>query len=568
MSINTTIGADTHIQDENQTQGQMRDGADGADPGRLQRTRPQRAAADTGASTSESESGVANGNAEQPITASTPILKAASLKMQLTGEQQRELEDCLRVLHNADSTPVDRGYALLNIIEHRLMPSRPDVVEDSWQLFHLSQPDVHEFVKLARKHRAQNGKNPSLAGGVARVAPRSTSTGRSGSPSPSSNLEDGGPDTEQRAVPVEKQAPVLVESKTRAVAAPRAEGAQRAGDEAALAPLVAPEKKPSRKRTPKAAVATAPQGGAAAHNLTATPVEATMLNRAEPALATSMPVEQTAQMDTSLLVAEPETMPAKCVAETPTHTAEGGEPPATRSAERLPYLESILEKGFVAVFEVGAALEEIRDHKLFRTQFKTFGEYFENKWGWTRTRCYQLIAASQVRRNLSTRVDITHLSEPHCRVLSKLPAGDQIAAWTDAAKGASDGKVTPVQLKKAVATLRPPPSAQPLLSGGAEEASESNLETVEVTADPTLHAPPLAEPTASSCAQSAPDTAPVPDGPPEFNLDEEWLPVEASLHRLFQRCPPDQWAGFWLKLTQFFEQHPELIPAEERNQGE
>ena len=44
--------------------------------------------------------------------------------------------------------------------------------------------------------------------------------------------------------------------------------------------------------------------------------------------------------------------------------------------------------------QVGLALTEIRDKKLFRAEFETFKEYCEQTWKWSDKRAYQLIAAA------------------------------------------------------------------------------------------------------------------------------------------------------------------------------
>ena len=51
---------------------------------------------------------------------------------------------------------------------------------------------------------------------------------------------------------------------------------------------------------------------------------------------------------------------------------------------RLSELEALIERGQQTFIEVGLALTEIRDSKLYRQDFATFDQYCEKRWGWTR----------------------------------------------------------------------------------------------------------------------------------------------------------------------------------------
>ena len=51
---------------------------------------------------------------------------------------------------------------------------------------------------------------------------------------------------------------------------------------------------------------------------------------------------------------------------------------------RLQELESIVEHGLQTFYEVGKALDEIREQKLYRETHKTFEAYCQEKWGMAR----------------------------------------------------------------------------------------------------------------------------------------------------------------------------------------
>lgn len=66
----------------------------------------------------------------------------------------------------------------------------------------------------------------------------------------------------------------------------------------------------------------------------------------------------------------------------------------------LEELETIINRGARAFIEVGNALTEIRDRKLFKPAFNTFPEYCKAKWGFSGKYAYKLIDASGVIKQL------------------------------------------------------------------------------------------------------------------------------------------------------------------------
>jgi hypothetical protein len=61
--------------------------------------------------------------------------------------------------------------------------------------------------------------------------------------------------------------------------------------------------------------------------------------------------------------------------------------------ERLAELELIVERGRDTFLEVGRALLEIRDARLYRESHPTFEAYCRDRWGFTASRARQMIAA-------------------------------------------------------------------------------------------------------------------------------------------------------------------------------
>jgi hypothetical protein len=74
--------------------------------------------------------------------------------------------------------------------------------------------------------------------------------------------------------------------------------------------------------------------------------------------------------------------------------------------DRLPDLEAVIERGLSTFLDVGRALVEIRDGRLYIADYRTFEDYCAGRWGFSVQRGYQLIDAAQVIEAVSTRVEI------------------------------------------------------------------------------------------------------------------------------------------------------------------
>lgn len=68
---------------------------------------------------------------------------------------------------------------------------------------------------------------------------------------------------------------------------------------------------------------------------------------------------------------------------------------------RLLELIDLVNSGMVAVLQVGEALTEIRDRKLYRKSHETFQEFAEDNFQISRAKAYRLIDAAEVAKDLS-----------------------------------------------------------------------------------------------------------------------------------------------------------------------
>jgi VRR-NUC domain len=64
--------------------------------------------------------------------------------------------------------------------------------------------------------------------------------------------------------------------------------------------------------------------------------------------------------------------------------------------KRLDELEAIIERGVQTFVEVGLALSEIRETRLYREVHATFDDYCRERWDFTDRRARQLIAAAEI----------------------------------------------------------------------------------------------------------------------------------------------------------------------------
>lgn len=115
-------------------------------------------------------------------------------------------------------------------------------------------------------------------------------------------------------------------------------------------------------------------------------------------------------------------------------------------SKRLIELEALIAKGKQTFVEVGLALTQIRDCRLYRSDFDTFEAYCKKRWGFSRQYAHQIIsgvaAVKALPPNLSTMVD----TERQARALSKVPPAKRAEVLE---KAAASGSVTAKSIKAA-----------------------------------------------------------------------------------------------------------------------
>ncbi len=105
---------------------------------------------------------------------------------------------------------------------------------------------------------------------------------------------------------------------------------------------------------------------------------------------------------------------------------------------RLSALEETVERGRQTFIEVGNALSEIRESRLYRETHKTFESYCQDRWGWSRVQAHHFIKAAETAENLLTTVNIQPpTSEGQIRPLTSLDKDQQPHSNRDCVVGFS-----------------------------------------------------------------------------------------------------------------------------------
>jgi hypothetical protein len=137
-------------------------------------------------------------------------------------------------------------------------------------------------------------------------------------------------------------------------------------------------------------------------------------------------------------------------------------------SKRLAELEKAIAQGKKTFVEVGLALAEIRDLRLYQREYGSFSEYCQAKWGWTRQHAYRLIDSAPIGKCHHVVTD-----EATARVLATVEPSQRaglIETVVEAGK-----PVTAAELKRHL----PPP---PMVRSGAQGPTS-----------PTLPPPPPAQ---------------------------------------------------------------------------
>ena len=125
----------------------------------------------------------------------------------------------------------------------------------------------------------------------------------------------------------------------------------------------------------------------------------------------------------------------------------------TTEKNQLEACETVIEYGLKTFVDVGNALMEIRDDRLYRAEFDTFENYCNTRWGLTRRHVNRTIAAAQVADHLGPMGPKPD-NERQARPLTQLDPEQQAEAWQRAVETAPNGKPTAAHVSQVVDEIR------------------------------------------------------------------------------------------------------------------
>lgn len=140
-------------------------------------------------------------------------------------------------------------------------------------------------------------------------------------------------------------------------------------------------------------------------------------------------------------------------------------------SSQLAMCEQVIERGKRSWIDMGRALREIRDARLYRATHGTFEDYCEQRWEMSRRRAYELMDGAEAAENVRICAQTAPRTEGQLRPLAGLPPEQQREVWAAAEAAAprdaqgqpkitgrivaeAAGKVVPLR-RSASVTLRP-----------------------------------------------------------------------------------------------------------------
>mgnify|MGYP001576459129 CR=1 FL=1 len=135
-------------------------------------------------------------------------------------------------------------------------------------------------------------------------------------------------------------------------------------------------------------------------------------------------------------------------------TASGAELLSEDEEMALSLAEGAIRDGIAAFRDVGRALAGVRDARLYRATHATFEDYCRERWGWSRQRGYQLMAAAEAIAGLPLECQPAVDSERAARELAKVEPEKRAGVL---AQVAAAGPVT-ARAIKAAAQPKPAPA--------------------------------------------------------------------------------------------------------------
>lgn len=122
--------------------------------------------------------------------------------------------------------------------------------------------------------------------------------------------------------------------------------------------------------------------------------------------------------------------------------------------------EQRIERGLKTFIDVGQALAEIRDSRLYKGSHGTFEEYLERRWQMSRSYAHRMIAAAEVALPMGN-IEAPPTNERQTRELAKVPEAERAEVWREAVERTA-GKPTAAAIREVQEErTRPAPTPGP-----------------------------------------------------------------------------------------------------------
>jgi len=148
-------------------------------------------------------------------------------------------------------------------------------------------------------------------------------------------------------------------------------------------------------------------------------------------------------------------------------------------SKRLEELEKVIARGKQTFVEVGLALAEIRDLRLYKREYDSFREYCQKKWGWEKRYTNYVIAGAEAVKSLPEKVGTAVPTLAAARELARIPA-EQRAQIVQAI--AAEGQ--PVTAPAVKRHLPPPPMVRRGVNGSGRTAPPPPSQVLDDTGWP------------------------------------------------------------------------------------
>ncbi len=123
-----------------------------------------------------------------------------------------------------------------------------------------------------------------------------------------------------------------------------------------------------------------------------------------------------------------------------------------KPVDQLSELEVVIDKSRRNFYELGCALKEIRDNRLYRISlFNSFEEYAKKRWAMGKSQAYRLIEACNVIDSLSPIGDVLLENESQVRLLVPLTSLERQRVWRQFLE--SEAELTAANIRRFVSSL-------------------------------------------------------------------------------------------------------------------